>query len=66
KDYHTDIDFMKADDGTIHFWNLYNLFTEANKSTYIDVNFERNTNAYEFVQYLTNFKSNEINNWYLY
>lgn len=65
KDYHTDIDFMKADDGTIHFWNLYNLFTEANKSTYIDVNFERNANAYEFVQYLTNFKQNNAKCWYL-
>lgn len=66
KDYHTDIDFMKSEDGTIHLWNLYNLFTEANKSTYIDLNLERNANAYEFLQYLTSFKQNNARCWYLY
>ena len=65
KDYHTDVDCMKANDGSIHFWNLYNLFTEANKSTYIDINFERNANAYEFVHYLTKSKQNNTDNWYL-
>lgn len=65
KDYHADPDFMKADDGTIHFWNLYNLFTEANKSTYIDMNLERNVNAYKFIQYLSNYRENRISNWFL-
>lgn len=65
KDYHSDPDFMKADDGKIHFWNLYNLFTEANKSTYIDTNLERNVNAYEFIQYLSNYREYNLPNWFL-
>src|SRR5690554_1371329 len=65
KDYHSDRDFMKADNGSIHFWNLYNLFTEANKSTYIDVNLERNANAYEFIQYLSNYREYNLPNWFL-
>ena len=65
KDYHSDPDFMKADNGSIHFWNLYNLFTEANKSTYIDVNLERNANAYEFIQYLSNYREYNLPNWFL-
>ncbi len=65
KDYHSDHDFMKQNDETIHLWNLYNLFTEANKSTYIDLNLERNVNAYEFIQYLSNFKAYDIPNWFL-
>lgn len=66
KDYHTDDDFMKDDNGTINLWNLYNLFTEANKSTYIDLNLERNANAHEFINHLS--KSIETNsyNWYTY
>jgi len=66
KDYHTDNDFKRSDTGTINLWNLYNLFTEANKSTYIDVNLERNANAYEFIQYLSTFKENKLSCWYLY
>ncbi|WP_177763174.1 DUF3871 family protein [Flavobacterium sp. I3-2] len=66
KDYHNDVDFMKEDDGTINLWNLYNLFTEANKSTYIDLNLERNVNAHDFINHLS--KSLETNsyNWYTY
>lgn len=54
RDYHTDIHFCKSENDTINFWNLYNLFTEANKSTYIDSNLERNVNAYAFINYLIN------------
>lgn len=54
KDYHTDVHFSKSADNTINYWNVYNLLTEANKSTYIDNNFERNVNAYAFINYLIN------------
>ena len=54
KDYHIDTHFCKSEDNTINFWNIYNLFTEANKSTYIDNNLERNVNAYAFTNYLIN------------
>lgn len=54
RDYHIDTHFCKSDNNTINFWNIYNLFTEANKSTYIDNNLERNVNAYAFINYLVN------------
>ena len=52
KNYYTCSNFSKSDNGNINMWNLYNLFTESNKSSYIDSNFERNVNSYEFVNHL--------------
>lgn len=65
KDYHLDENFKKEDNGDISLWNLYNLLTEANKSSYIDKNFERNVNCYEFVKHLENALKNDISCWYL-
>ena len=48
KDYYQDNSFCKDDSGNISLYNLYNLFTQANKSSYIDTFFERNLNAFEF------------------
>lgn len=66
KGYHTDSDFKHAEDGTICLWKLYNLFTEANKSTYIDSNLERNVNAFEFIQYLSNYREYGLDNWFIH
>lgn len=66
KDYHNDIHFCKAEDNTINFWNLYNLLTEANKSTYIDNNLERNVNAYEFVKHLAKSVKNDELNYFIH
>jgi hypothetical protein len=65
KDYHLDPNFARFENGTINFWRLYNLFTEAAKSAYIDTNFEKNVNAYEFINYLANFIKNDTDNWFL-
>jgi hypothetical protein len=65
KDYHNDLHFCKSEDGNINFWNLYNLFTEANKSTYIDSNLDRNVSAYAFIDYLANIIQNRKSNWFL-
>ncbi|MEM5540704.1 DUF3871 family protein [Olleya sp. AS48] len=48
KDYYHDERFCKNKDGTINLWNVYNLFTSANKSSYIDTFSDRNVNAFEF------------------
>lgn len=48
KDYYQDESFCKDDSGNINLWNVYNLFTQANKSSYIDTFLERNLNAFEF------------------
>jgi hypothetical protein len=66
KDYHSDPNFARFENGTIDFWRLYNLFTEAAKSAYIDTNFEKNVNAYEFINYLANIIKNERSNWFLH
>jgi hypothetical protein len=66
KDYYTDINFQKQKDGNINLWNIYNLFTEANKSSYIDNCLERNLNAYEFIQNIGNSIENGTYNWFLH
>lgn len=66
RDYHTDTQFSKSEDNTIKFWNIYNILTEANKSTYIDSNLERNVNAYAFINYLLNSIENQSSNYFLH
>jgi len=65
KDYYTCPNFSRDENQNISLWNLYNLFTEANKSSYIDSNLERNVNAYEFVNFIGNSLQNEQPNWFL-
>lgn len=48
KDYYEDKNFCRQEDGRINLWDLYNLFTQANKSSYIDTFLDRNLNAFEF------------------
>ena len=48
KDYYEDKNFCRLEDGRINLWDVYNLFTQANKSSYIDTFLDRNLNAYEF------------------
>lgn len=50
KDYYEDANFSRNDLGEINLWNLYNLFTQANKSSYIDTFLDRNMNAFDFTQ----------------
>jgi len=65
KDYYNCQNFGRSADGSVNLWNLYNLFTEANKSSYIDSNFERNVNTYELINNLVNSLQNEVPNWLL-
>jgi hypothetical protein len=65
KSYYQDANFNRNEDGSINLWQLYNNFTEANKSSYIDSNLERNANAWEFVTGLANSMQNQTENWFL-
>ena len=65
KDYFTDNNFKRSEN-QISLWNVYNLFTEADKSSYIDSNLERNVNAHAFIQNLANSIENRTPNWYLH
>ena len=50
KDYYEDKNFCRQEDGNINLWSVYNLFTQANKSSYIDTFLDRNLNALEFTK----------------
>ncbi|WP_312208357.1 DUF3871 family protein [Empedobacter sp.] len=66
KDYYNDESFSKDELGNINLWNVYNLFTQASKSSYIDTFLERNLNAFEFnkgIQQALNGNSNY--HWFL-
>jgi hypothetical protein len=64
KDYYSDEFFCSTND-TIDLWKLYNLFTEANKTSYIDNHLERNVSAYEFIQHLAKSLKFSTPNWFL-
>lgn len=49
KDYYTDESFARNDLGNINLWRLYNLFTGANKMSYIDNFLDRNVGCQQFV-----------------
>ena len=50
KDYYLDDSFSRDEQGNINLWNVYNLFTQANKSSYIDTFLDRNVNAFDFTK----------------
>jgi hypothetical protein len=55
---------FKGDEGGIDFWRLYNLFTGANKSSYIDSFLKRGVGSFTFMRHLMS--SMEGNSsWYL-
>ena len=49
----------------IGLWNLYNLFTGANKSSYIDSFIERGVNSLDFVNSLSVALDNKQSHWFL-
>ena len=65
KDYYRDGSFCKDSDGNINLWRLYNLFTGANKTTYIDSFAERSINSFDFTFSLKQALQNQSHSWYL-
>ncbi len=49
KDYYTDKSFCRNDTGNLDLWKLYNLFTGANKMSYIDNFLDRGVGCQQFV-----------------
>jgi hypothetical protein len=54
RDYYQDKSFSREEDGSINLWKLYNLFTGANKSSYIDSFLNRTVNAYKLAKGIEN------------
>ncbi|MEP3836402.1 MAG: DUF3871 family protein [Algibacter sp.] len=65
KNYYKDTNFSRSNNRDINLWSFYNLLTEANKSSYIDSNLERNANAFEFATSLANSMQSKTANWFL-
>ncbi|WP_417859759.1 DUF3871 family protein [Winogradskyella sediminis] len=67
KDYYNDVNFCRNKDGSIDLWRLYNLFTGAAKSSYIDTFLNRNLNAFQFVNGLADTVNGDSNSyrWFL-
>jgi len=65
KDFYRDNSFSRDSNGNINLWKLYNLFTGANKSSYIDNFLERGINAYDLVTDLNYAVKQRSSSWYL-
>jgi len=65
RDYYKDSSFCRTQSGDIGLWRLYNLFTGANKSTYIDNLIDRAVNAYEFVDNVCLALDGKSRSWFL-
>jgi len=65
KDYFQDNSFCRNGNGDINLWRMYNLFTGANKSSYVDSFLERSINAFEFTHQLQTGLAGGGTNWYL-
>ena len=47
RDYFLDESFARNESGNINLWKMYNLFTGANKSSYIDLFLQRSVNSFD-------------------
>ena len=65
RDYYKDNSFCRDKNGDINLWRLYNLFTGANKSSYIDNFLDRGVNAYQFIESIRFGLENRHSNWFL-
>jgi Domain of unknown function, B. Theta Gene description (DUF3871) len=65
KDYYADISFCRSGSGDIDLWKLYNLFTSANKSSYIDTFVDRAAGSTTFVKTIVESLQQNSQFWYL-
>ncbi len=66
RDYYTDKSFCRDRNGDINLWKLYGLFTQANKSSYIDSFLDRGVSAYTFTENLLQaLEHNNEMSWFL-
>lgn len=66
RDYYKDKPFCRDENGDINLWKVYNLFTQANKSSYIDTFLDRNVNAFNFSKGLSKaISGNDNYHWFL-
>lgn len=64
-DYFKDESFCKDDTGSINLWRLYNLFTGANKSSYVDTFLDRGVSTSTFIHSIKEALHNSGECWFL-
>jgi hypothetical protein len=65
REYYHDKAFNRDENGSIDLWRLYNLFTGANKSSYIDTFLDRGAQCFQFANFLTRQLETGGKSWYL-
>lgn len=65
RDYFQDRSFCRSEKGDIDLWKVYNLFTSATKSSYIDTYLDRNVGSYNFMGTLIDSLRGDKKSWYL-
>ena len=65
KDFYSDQSFCADANGNINLWKLYNLFTGANKSSYIDSFIDRNVQAFSLTKEIMLALQNDCKLWFL-
>ena len=65
KEFYNNDNFSRNADGSISLWKLYNLFTSANKSSYIDTFPTKAVNAFSFVYAIKMALDDKSENWFL-
>jgi Domain of unknown function, B. Theta Gene description (DUF3871) len=65
REYYRDPNHSREKGGEISLWKLYNLFTRANKSTYIDQFLDRSVHAFEFTEQIRHALEGKAQSWYL-
>jgi hypothetical protein len=65
RDFYRDKSFCKDADGNINLWRLFNLFTSAAKSSYIDTFIDRSVSAFSFVESIKRALDERETNWFL-
>jgi hypothetical protein len=65
RDYYQDKSFCREDSGDINLWKVYNLFTGATKSSYIDTFLDRNVGSLLFINSLVRHIRNEKQSWFI-
>jgi len=65
RDYYQDRSFCRSEEGSIDMWKVYNLFTSAAKTSYIDTFIDRNAGSFIFIEAIINHLRSSSKSWYL-
>ena len=65
RDYYQDKSFCRSESGDIDMWKVYNLFTGATKSSYIDTFLDRNVGSLLFINSLIDHIREKKQSWFL-